>query len=130
MTSDSQETAPPPADKRQGLRCALLIKKVRLEDDCRVFFGYGTNISRSGLFISSINPTAIGSQFTIEIILPSPLNITFTCRCETVWRRKYSAKDKREPGMGLRFIELDDEIKAQIDTWIRSKTEEEESRTK
>ncbi|OQY23395.1 MAG: pilus assembly protein PilZ [Desulfobacteraceae bacterium 4572_35.2] len=127
MTSDSQETAPP-ADKRQGLRCALLIKKVRLEDERRVFFGYATSISCSGLFISSINPTAIDSQFTIEISLPSPLNITFICDCETVWQRKYSPKNTSEPGMGLRFIDLDDEIKAQIDTWIHNQAEKEESK--
>lgn len=128
MTSDSQETPPPPADKRRGLRCALLIKKVRLDDDQRVFFGYGSNISRSGLFISSVNPTAIGSQFTIEISLPAPLDITFTCCCETVWQRKYSAKSTYEPGMGLRFIDLDDEIRTQIDTWIHSQAEEEEAK--
>lgn len=124
MTSDSQET-PPPADKRQALRCALLIKKVRLEDKSRVFFGYATNISRSGLFISSINPTAIGSQFTIEINLPSPLNVTFTCRCETVWHRKYSAKDTLEPGMGLRFIDLTDESKELLAAWIDTRSKEE-----
>ncbi len=123
MTSDSQETPLSPADKRRELRCALLIKKVRLEDDQRVFFGYGSNISQSGLFISSINPTAIGSQFTVEISLPAPLAITFTCCCETVWQRKYSPKSTREPGMGLRFIDLDDEIKTQIDAWIHSQTD-------
>lgn len=128
MTSDGQETAHQPADKRQKLRIALLIKKVRLENKGRVFFGYATNINSSGLFISSINPAANGSQFTIEVSLPAPLNITFTCACETVWQRKYSAKSTLEPGMGMRFIDLDDEIKTKIDAWIQAQRDEEKTR--
>ena len=123
MTAETPETTPPPADKRQSFRCALLIKKVRLEDDRRVFFGYCTNLSASGLFISSINPTPIGSKFTIELTL-LPINRTFTCQCETVWQRKYSAKSTLQPGMGLRFIDLSDEIKTQINDWINSQEEQ------
>lgn len=120
MTADTPETTSPPADKRQSFRCALLIKKVRLEDERRVFFGYCTNISHSGLFISSINPTPIGSKFTIELTLPPPINNTFTCQCETIWQRKYSAKSTLSPGMGLNFIDLSDELKTQINDWIQN----------
>lgn len=125
MTIADQETPLEPADKRQGFRCGLLIKKVRFEDNSRVFFGYCTNISRSGLFISTIAPSSVGSQFTIELSLPKPHGITFTCCCETVWKRKYSAKSTLEPGMGLRFIDLDDNIKIQLDQWIDRQAEEE-----
>lgn len=125
MTADTPETTSPPADKRQNFRCALLIKKVRLEDDRRVFFGYCTNLSCSGLFISSITPTPIGSKFTIEFTLPSPINHTFTCQCETIWQRKYTAKSTLPPGMGLAFIDLSDELKKQIDDWIYAQDQEE-----
>ena len=125
MTADTPETTSPPADKRQNFRYALLIKKVRLEDDRRVFFGYCTNLSCSGLFISSINPTPVGSKFTIELTLPPPINRTFTCQCKTIWQRRYSAKATLAPGMGLNFIDLSDELKEQINDWIHAQEEEE-----
>jgi hypothetical protein len=108
----------PPADQRKKLRIALLIKKIRLNDDKRVFFGYASNISCSGFFISSINPAPVGSRFNVEIPLPEPLNLTICCECETVWRRPYAKGSPLEPGMGLRFIDLEEEIKQTIDSWI------------
>lgn len=107
------------ADQRHGLRVALLIKKIKLDDKRRVFFGYATNISCSGLFISSVNPAQRGSRFTVEITLPPPLGLTVCCECETIWRRTYSLQSTEEPGMGLRFLDLDEITKGKIDSWIR-----------
>lgn len=120
------ETAPPQssADLRHNLRVALLIKKVKLEDKSRVFFGYATNISCSGFFISSVNPAPLGSRFTVELTLPAPLNQIVCCECETIWRRTFSLKSTDEPGMGLRFVDLDAHIKDKIDEWIRQQLPE------
>ena len=117
-----EQTTPPetpsPADKRQQLRSVLLIKKIRVDDGRQVFFGYCTNISSSGLFISRVNPMPLGSRFTLEITLPAPLNLTICCNCETVWQRKYSPNSPHQPGMGLRFIDLAEKLKLEIDKWV------------
>lgn len=118
MTSKEQPERPI-ADKRAQLRAPLMIKKIRLDDGTKSFFGYSTNISCSGLFISTVNPAEPGSRFQIEIPLTVPLAMDVRCECETVWKRNYSPQSPYPPGMGLRFIDLSDEIKHQINEWVR-----------
>ncbi len=122
---DIEIPAPQPAaDQRHELRVALLIKKIKFDDERRVFFGYATNISRNGLFISSVNPAQLNSHFTVEMTLPAPLNQTVCCECETIWRRTFSLKSTDEPGMGLRFLDLDEETKNKIGDWIQQQSQE------
>ena len=80
------------ADKRKNLRSPLLTLRVKLDDGSRVFFGYTQNISRSGMFISSINPKTPGEVFQVEIPLPSPISQTVQCSCEVVWNRHFENK--------------------------------------
>jgi len=106
------------ADKRKNLRSPLLTLRVRLDDGRKVFFGYTKNISRSGMFISSVSPKAVGEIYQVEIPLPSPICRSIECACEVVWCRIYDKKSPYEPGMGLKFIGLSDETSAEIDRWI------------
>nr|WP_320049633.1 PilZ domain-containing protein [uncultured Desulfuromonas sp.] len=115
---NNEQPEQPIADQRTRLRAPLLIKKIRLDDGEKVFFGYSTNISCSGLFISTINPAQPGSRFEIEIPLPAPVSRDIRCQCETIWKRSYSPKNPYEPGMGLRFIDLSEEDRKEIDDWV------------
>lgn len=117
--ADNDPTPPTAsADPRRELRTPLVITKVCLDLDHQVFFGYSTNISCSGMFITTVNPRPVGSQFVIEMTLPPPLNLNVRCRCETVWQRRYSATRTYQPGMGLRFIDLPDEARSALQAWI------------
>jgi uncharacterized protein (TIGR02266 family) len=120
---DQEQPERPVADKRAKLRAPLMIKKIRLDDGEKVFFGYSTNLSCSGLFISTVNPAEPGSRFQIEVPLPAPINRDVRCQCETIWKRSYSPKSPYEPGMGLRFIDLSDEDKKEIENWVKSRQE-------
>ena len=106
------------ADKRKNLRSPLLTLRVKLDDGSKVFFGYTKNISRSGMFISSINPKSTGEIFQVEIPLPSPVNQTVQCSCEVVWNRHFQKKALYEPGMGLKFLGLSEDMAAIIDRWV------------
>lgn len=106
------------ADKRKNLRSPLLTLRVKLDDGSKVFFGYTKNISRSGMFISSVNPKPPGEIYQVEIPLPAPLNQTIQCACEVVWNRHFEKKSPYEPGMGLKFFGLSDDVADAIDRWI------------
>ena len=110
------------ADKRKNLRAPLLTLRVRLDDGRKVFFGYTKNISRSGMFISSVNPKQPGEIFQVEIPLPAPLNRTIQCACEVVWSRHFEKKSPYEPGMGLKFSGISEDVAAAIDRWIHDTT--------
>lgn len=106
------------ADQRQHLRRPLLIQKVFLDDGHKTFFGYAKNLSRSGVFISTVNPREPGEQFRLEIPLPPPLPTPVQVTCEVVWKRLFSRSSEHEPGMGLRFLDLPSELGTAIDNWI------------
>jgi uncharacterized protein (TIGR02266 family) len=112
-------------DQRKRLRSPLLITQARMDSGGKVFFGYAKNLSRGGIFIATINPREPGSQFQLEIDLPSPLNIPIRCSCQVVWKREFSNKSLLEPGMGLKFLDVPEEIAERIDLWIK-KTQEDE----
>lgn len=97
-----------------------MVLKVRLDDGRKSFFGYAQNISRGGMFISTVSPREPGEVFTVETPLPLPQPMTIQCRCEVVWKRPYSRKGCYEPGMGLKFIDLPEDVAKAIDDWIRS----------
>ncbi|WP_303721625.1 PilZ domain-containing protein [Malonomonas rubra] len=108
------------ADHRQNLRAPLIIQKIQVESDRPVFFGYSKNLSRSGLFIATTNPIDPGVQLDLEIPLPFPTSETLRCRCEVVWRRPLGKHLPFEPGMGLKFIDMPEDVARRIDDWIKS----------
>ena len=107
-------------DRRRALRSPIIVFKVKEEDDRGHLFGYAKNISRSGLFITSINPRTPGEQFTISFQIPDT-QISVRSRCEIVWMRKYAPEDKSEPGYGVRFLNLPSETADAIDAWVVQK---------
>ena len=119
MTDGISDTGRPMADKRMNLRSPLLILKVKLDDGQRAFFGYAKNISKSGLFIRTVNPHEPGSQFALEVPLPDPLSLRVQCTAEVVWKRHYTRGGPYEPGMGLRFLDIPLEVADAIDGWIK-----------
>ena len=91
-----------------------------MDDSRKVFFGYTKNLSRSGMFVATLKELTPGQQLQVELPLPRPLPETTQCTCEVVWTRSFKKNSPLEPGVGLKFIDLDEAIADQIDAWIRS----------
>lgn len=114
-TEDKPQKVP---DKRRSLRYPIIILKVTEEENKEHLFGYAKNISRSGLFIQSVNPRETGERFTISFEVPKT-EIRVRCHCEVVWMRKYHLKIPLEPGYGVRFLDLSPGVADAIDQWIQ-----------
>ncbi|MDY6849522.1 MAG: PilZ domain-containing protein [Geoalkalibacter sp.] len=125
-TAQQADTDNPTGDRRRNLRKPLLVQRVRLDDGRRVFFGYAKNISQSGMFISTVNPRRQGEQFDVEMILPAPFEMPLSCRCEVLWVRDFRKSSNLEPGMGLGFLDLPDELVAKIGAWVEADEERSE----
>lgn len=117
--AEGQEDRPVQVDKRCNLRAPILVRKVRVEENRRVFFGYAKNLSRGGLFMATVNPLEPGTRVRVELTLPPLGSRALTCDCEVVWKRHYHAGSPHEPGMGLRFVDLSEEDATTIDAWVR-----------
>jgi len=103
--------------KRRDLRAPLIVQKIKIEDGQKVFFGYSKNISRSGMFIASVNPLEPGTQVEVEIPLPSDHRQSVRCGCEVIWKRLFSKKSIYEPGMGLKFLDISEDLAKELDEW-------------
>lgn len=117
---EDPEYAAEQKNQRLNTRAPLIVEKIPIDDGHKTFFGYAKNISRGGLFIATVNPKEPGEEFTIEITLPTTPQYTFRSRCEVVWKRHFRKKDPHDPGMGLRFVDLDQADAEKIDAWVES----------
>ena len=82
------------------------------------------NISRGGLFIQTDHPLPVGQTFTLDFFL-SEIKTHVRCRAEVMWSRPPSPTVTLEPGMGIRFLDLDEAIRNKIDEWINKTVTEE-----
>lgn len=105
------------ADRRRHLREPIIVFKITEESEKQHLFGYAKNISRGGLFIASINPREPGERFHITFQIPTT-DIKASCQCEVVWTRRYKPGSKLEPGYGIKFLDLSEDIAAAIDNWV------------
>jgi len=117
MSERGDNQPPVQASRRRSPRAPLLVRKLKLEDNRKVFFGYGKNLSRGGIFIATIKPLEPGKQVTLELPLPPPLSGSARCVCEVVWKHGYTPGSSHEPGMGLCFTSLSQDIAQAIDSW-------------
>ncbi len=107
------------SDRRKTLRKQLLVLKIRGSDDNGAFFGYAKVMGRSGMFISTVNPREVGEEF--EISFKTPLKgKEVRCICVVAWMRGFDPKFKEEPGMGIKFVDLDIESRDEIAEWVSS----------
>ncbi len=113
MTEEQQK----PPDRRRFLREPIIVFKVVEDTQLQPLFGYAKNISRGGFFIASINPRKPGERFKISFQIPNT-NITVKCQCEVVWARKFSTSTKLEPGYGIRFTDIPEDVAKAIDKWV------------
>lgn len=119
---DTPEYAAEQINKRRAARAPLIIEKIPCEDGQKTFFGYAKNVSRGGLFISTVRPRELGDKFLIEWTLPTKARQTIRCQCEVVWKQHFQRKGANEPGMGLRFLDLSDADGDKIDKWVAEQT--------
>ena len=108
------------SERRKNLRTQLLVLKIKGEDNKGVFFGYAKTISRGGMFISSVNPRKMSEEFEITFKLDDT-GREIKCRGVVVWVREDDTLIKQEPGMGIKFIGLDESVKDEIDAWISTR---------
>lgn len=114
LVPSDNEPQPPP---RIELERPLLVLNAE-PGQRRTFFGYARNLSAAGMRIDATSPREPGTRYRLEIPLPAPIGVVTRCECEVVWKREYSRGDPMSPGMGLRFLDLPDELTRALDAWI------------
>lgn len=105
------------SDRRRNLRSQLLVLNVKVNSENKNFFGYAKVISRGGMFIATVNPKSVGDEFIIEFSLPDKTSVR--CKCCVVWRREFVPRSPHEPGMGIKFLDIAEDIRDKIEAWVK-----------
>lgn len=105
------------ADKRDEDRHKLIVG-VTLASDSHVYRGLSGDISEGGLFVATPELLAVGTPVDLQFSLPGveePVSLTGEVR----WHREtLDAEHGVVPGVGVRFLYLNDEERELIESFL------------
>ena len=101
-----------------NVRVPAVIESVRYELNGIQYSGEGKNLSRVGMFILTREPLPENELLEVGFELPGTYE-TISCKAEVVWKRRYLEGAFYEPGMGLRFINMDRSIGDKIEEYVK-----------
>ncbi|MFH1130391.1 MAG: TIGR02266 family protein, partial [Pseudomonadota bacterium] len=82
------------------------------------FTGFMENMSTGGIFVATYGLMEIGERIEINFTVPG-YEETVIALCEVRWVREYNPySEDGIPGMGLKFLELDEKAKPAIEKFI------------
>src|SRR5688572_33291734 len=98
------------ADRRRAPR-VLVDLEVDYASEENYLFAYITDISATGIFIRTTTPEAPGTQLNLRFSSENAGAIEV--EGEVIWVNPYrpGTPDNLHPGMGLRFLSLDNELR-------------------
>lgn len=116
------------AERRRAPR-VLVDLEVDYASEDNYLFAYITDISATGIFVRTTTPEQPGTHLNLRFELPGPDEPDEGTRPgekievegEVIWVNPYrpGAPDNLHPGMGIRFVGLDDEVRDQLLELIR-----------
>ncbi|MFZ3072678.1 MAG: PilZ domain-containing protein [Thermodesulfobacteriota bacterium] len=101
----------------RGKRKRVLVLRVTDETGENVY-GYGRNISKTGMFIATMKPRKVGEEFGIAFELPR-YRVKIACRCRVARVIGGKAGAHNQVGMGVIFSDISEEHQTKIDGWIK-----------
>jgi uncharacterized protein (TIGR02266 family) len=109
------EAIAPVADDRRRAPRVLVDLEVDYASEDNYLFAYITDISATGIFVRTTTPEPAGTLLNLRF------GSGIECEGEVIWINPYrpGAPDNLHPGMGIRFVGIDDELRDQLLELIR-----------
>jgi uncharacterized protein (TIGR02266 family) len=85
------------------------------------FSGWGTNLSLGGVFVNAQTAPPVDTQ--VEILLHLPGQAECKIRGRVAWTKEAGA-DVEDPGMGVQFLEPDEEIRRLLGEMVERLTQD------
>ncbi len=105
------------AHRRRHLASQIVVRRVKESGNSGVFFGYAKVMGYGGMFVASVSPKSVGEE--VELLFKGPDSRNeLHCNAVVVWQQEFEPGFKVEPGMGLKFIDLDEKVRKEIDEWV------------
>ncbi len=109
------------AENRQHERAPLRLQlNYRDATGGNFLYEYSRNISDGGIFIETDKPLPEGVRLTVRFQPPGSED-TLEVEGEVAWVNPMRDGDANpNPGMGVRFVEMDDELRATIESIVKA----------
>jgi type IV pilus assembly protein PilZ len=78
---------------------------------------WAVNISRGGIFINTRNPLAVGTTVRLIISLPDTA-FPFDLTGRVMRVNEFDNPSNQVPGMGIEFVDVDDEKRGRIERFV------------
>lgn len=107
------------AERRNSPR-VLVDLEVDYQSEDNFLFAYITDISTTGIFIKTITPEPRGTELNLRFV-PEGEEAPIELEGEVIWINELRPEDRDNlsPGMGVRFLRLDDEMKQRLYDLVR-----------
>ena len=117
-SSDTPNRMPPRAvaAMRESKRLQLEVA-VDLASDHNFFTGFSYNVSEGGLFVATHSLLPVGTRLEIAFALPGD-DTPIRAVAEVRWVREHCETSDLPPGMGLRFLELDERSSQRVTFFV------------
>jgi uncharacterized protein (TIGR02266 family) len=118
VSNTTEAAATSPADRRASPRHEVEVD-VGFETDSNFYTGLTQDISSGGLFVATHQIKSVGDHVKVKFVLPG-VKTPIEVETEVRWVRESSALRRADGahGMGLRFINLTDEAKKAISSFL------------
>ncbi len=102
-------------------------KEQRLPADVKVDYrtvgsfitDYTRNISEGGIFIRTSLPLGVGERVRLRLTLPDG-DAPFALDGVVKWISTMKDQDTHPPGMGIEFVDFNEEVKAKLDSLVKA----------
>ena len=108
------------AAERRAAPRVLVDLEVDYASEDNYLFAYITDISETGIFVRTTSPEQPGTRLNLRF-RPDDASDQIEIEGEVIWVNPYrpGAPDNLHPGMGIRFVALDDEVRDRLLELIR-----------
>jgi uncharacterized protein (TIGR02266 family) len=102
------------AHARSHPRAPLAMKVRCTTPEGKQFDSLTGGIGAGGLFIESSTPLAPGTELSVEFSLPDRPWEKHTAKTKVAWTRNKPERNLLFPGMGVKFIEIDEKARIEL----------------
>jgi uncharacterized protein (TIGR02266 family) len=88
--------------------------------DRRDMTGVTCEIGGGGIFIETTSPQSIGTDLSLELVLPDDQTQPITARGKVAWIRSQEERHVFYPGMGIQFTDISEDARARIVNMVNS----------
>ena len=120
VKGDAVATATEPGDgERRRAPRVLVDVEVDCASEDNYLFAYITDISATGIFVRTTSPEPPGTHLNLR--LSGEEDVALELEGEVIWVNPYrpGTPDNLHPGMGIRFVHLDSELRDRLFELIR-----------